>query len=136
MATLNKTKKTAKSPVGTSFRFARSGKVHDYGSLLQHYRAAFGLPQPLVVRLTGFSPRSVAKWSQGQAPSPKQERALAEMDRLLDGLARVMEPVQVGRWLKQPNSAFDGSTPLQVVERGELDRVWRMLYDLESGQPG
>ena len=59
-----------------------------------------------------------------------------EMDRLLDGLSRVMEPVQVGRWLKQPNPAFDGSTPLQVVERGEMDRIWRMLYDLESGQPG
>jgi len=89
-----------------------------------------------VVRLTGFSPRSVAKWSQGESPSPKQEKALVEMERLLDGLARVMEPVQVGRWLRSPNGAFDGSTPLQVVERGELDRIWRMLYDLESGQPG
>ena len=94
------------------------------------------MSQPLVVRLTGFSPRSVAKWSQGESPSPKQEKALVEMDRLLDGLARVMEPVQVGRWLRSPNGAFDGSTPLQVVERGELDRIWRMLYDLESGQPG
>src|SRR5262249_6348336 len=136
MATLTKIKKSAKHLVGGTFRFGHRGKVSDYGSLLQHYRATFGLPQPLVVRLTGFPPRSVAKWSQGQAPSAKQERALAEMDRLLDGLARVMEPVQVGHWLKQPNSAFDGSTPLQVVERGELDRVWRMLYDLESGQPG
>jgi hypothetical protein len=78
----------------------------------------------------------VAKWSQGESPSPKQEKALVEMDRLLDGLARVMEPVQVSRWLKSPNAAFDGSTPLQVVERGELDRIWRMLFDLESGQPG
>ena len=58
------------------------------------------------------------------------------MDRLLDGLARVMKPVQVGHWLKLPNAAFDGSTPLQVVERGELDRIWRMLFDLESSQPG
>ncbi len=58
------------------------------------------------------------------------------MDRLLGGLARVMKPTQVGRWLKQPSSAFDGSTPLQVVERGEVDRIWRMLYDLETGQPG
>jgi hypothetical protein len=66
----------------------------------------------------------------------KQEKALVEMDRLLDGLARVTEPAQVGRWLTQPNSAFDGSTPLQVVERGEMDRIWRMLYDPESGQPG
>jgi hypothetical protein len=25
---------------------------------------------------------------------------------------------------------------VQLVERGEMDRIWRMLYDLESGQPG
>jgi hypothetical protein len=58
------------------------------------------------------------------------------MDRLLDALARVMPPAQVGRGLKAPNPAFDGSTPLQLVERGELDRLWRMLFDVESGQPG
>lgn len=136
MATAIKTKKNlTKQFVAGSFRFGHRG-ARDYAGLLLHYRNTFRLPQPLVVRLTGFSPRSVAKWSQGEAPSPKQEKALVEMDRLLDGLSRVMEPVQIGRWLKQPNAAFDGSTPLQVVERGELDRIWRMLYDLESGQPG
>lgn len=73
------------------------------------------------------------------APMTKPSSApmpCVEMNQLLDGLARVMEPTQVGRWLKAPNPAFDGSTPLQVVERGELDRVWRMLFDVESGQPG
>jgi hypothetical protein len=125
----------AAHPAATTFRFAHRD-VKDYAGLLRHYRATFNLAQPVVVRLTGFSPRSVAKWSQGAPPSPKQETALVEMDRLLDGLSRVMEPAQVGRWLKAPNPAFDGSTPLQVVERGELDRIWRMLFDLESGQPG
>ena len=110
--------------------------TRDYAGLLKHYRQAFNLPQPMLVRLTGFSPRSVAKWSQGEYPSPKQEKALVEMNRLLDSLSRVMEPAQIGRWLKIPNAAFDGSTPLQVVERGEMDRIWRMLFDLESGQPG
>jgi hypothetical protein len=117
------------------FRFAHRG-AKDYAGLLRHYSATFKMPQPVVVRLTGFSPRSVAKWSEGVPPSPKQEKALVEMDRLLDGLSRVMKPEQIGHWLKSPNPAFDGSTPLQVVERGEMDRIWRMLYDLESGQPG
>jgi len=103
--------------------------------VLKTHRAECHVTQAQVVRLTGFSPRSVAKWSQGETPSPKQEKALVEMNRLFDGLARVIEPAQVGRWLTQPNSAFDGSTPLQVVKRSELDRIWRMLYDLESGQP-
>ena len=122
-------------PALTAFRFGHRG-AKDYAGLLQHYRTAFKMPQPIVVRLTGFSPRSVAKWSEGVLPSPKQEKALVEMDRLLDGLARVMQPAQVGHWLKSPNPAFDGSTPLQLVERGEIDRIWRMLFDLESGQPG
>jgi hypothetical protein len=134
MKTIDKKLKATHSALNL-FRFSHRG-AKDYSGLLQHYRSAFKMPQPVVVRLTGVSPRSVAKWSQGVPPSPKQEKALVEMDRLLDGLARVMLPEQVGRWLKAPNSAFDGSTPLQVVERGELDRIWRMLYDLESGQPG
>lgn len=128
-------KARAVHPALSDFRFSHRG-AKDYAGLLQHYRINFNMPQPVVVRLTGFSPRSVAKWSEGVLPSPKQEKALMEMDRLLDGLARVMKPGQIGRWLKVPNPAFDGSTPLQLVERGEIDRIWRMLYDLESGQPG
>jgi hypothetical protein len=117
------------------FRFSHRG-VGDYSQLLQHYREKFHLAQPVVVRLTGFSPRSVSKWAQGETPSQKQEKALVEMDRLLDGLARVMEAKEIGRWMNTANAAFDGSTPAQVVERGETDRIWRMLYDVESGQPG
>ena len=58
------------------------------------------------------------------------------MDRLLDALARLMKPKEVGQWLKQPNPALDGSTPVQVIERGQTDRIWRMLYHAESGEPG
>jgi hypothetical protein len=134
MSKLNRRTKTAKASL-VPFRFKHRGAA-DYASLLKIYRAEFHVTQAQLVRITGFSPRSVAKWSQGETPSPKQEKALVEMDRLFDGLARVIEPAQVGRWLTHPNPAFDGSTPLQVVERGELDRIWRMLYELESGQPG
>lgn len=60
----------------------------------------------------------------------------AEMGRLLEDLSRVMEPALVEGWLKQPNPAFDGETPLQVIERGEIDRIRRLVHELESGQPG
>jgi hypothetical protein len=125
----------ATHPALNTFRFSHRG-AKDYAGLLRLYRMKFKMPQPFVVRLTGFSPRSVAKWSEGVLPSPKQEKALVEMDRLLGALARVIQPAQIGQWLKSPNPAFDGSTPLQIVERGEIDRVWQMLFDLESGQPG
>ncbi|MBA3831614.1 MAG: DUF2384 domain-containing protein [Chthoniobacterales bacterium] len=96
----------------------------------------FGLRQETVSRMTGFSLRAVAGWSNGKPPSTPVRRALVEMDRLLDSLARLMKPKDVGRWLKEPNSALDGSTPVQVIERGQTDRIWRLLYFLESGEPG
>src|SRR5580658_9175228 len=98
----------AAHPALNTFRFSHRG-AKDYAGLLRLYRMKFKMPQPFVVRLTGFSPRSVAKWSEGVLPSPKQEKALVEMDRLLGALARVIQPAQIGQWLKSPNPAFDGS---------------------------
>ncbi len=96
----------------------------------------FGLRQETLSRMTGFSLRAVAGWSSGKTPSAPVKRALVEMDRLLDQLSRLMKPKEVGRWLKEPNPALDGSTPVQVIERGQTDRIWRLLYFLESGEPG
>ena len=103
---------------------------------LQEIAEKFGLRQETLSRLTGFSLRAVAGWASGKKPSAPVQRALTEMDRLLDNLSRLMEPKQVGKWLKEPNAAFDGSTPVQVIERGQIDRIWRMLYFVESGEPG
>jgi hypothetical protein len=56
--------------------------------------------------------------------------------KLRTTLARLVKPAAIGPWLETPNPAFAGSTPSQVIERGETDRFWRMIYELESGQPG
>jgi len=55
---------------------------------------------------------------------------------LYKALGKVVKRESIGRWLENPQDAFDGSTPLQVIERGEIDRLWRMIYRLESGEPG
>lgn len=55
---------------------------------------------------------------------------------LLEALADLTQNrEEVTAWLETPNEAFDGSTPLQVIERGESDRLWRMIYFLRSGEP-
>jgi transcriptional regulator with XRE-family HTH domain len=109
--------------------------LSDCTDLLETYRRQFHVTQEQFARLTGISDQSFSQWGQGASPSPKERKAFVESDRLLHGLARVMEGIQIGSWLAQRNPAFDGSTPLEVIERGELDRIWRMIYDLDSGQP-
>jgi len=97
---------------------------------------SYGVNQDTFTRLTGFSPRAVAHWAQGRKPSASTERRLAELGRLFEELEKLIAGERIGPWLKEPNPAFDGSTPLQVVERGETDRIWRMIYELGSGEPG
>lgn len=96
----------------------------------------FGVRQDTLSRMTGFSLRAVAAWAKGKMPSAPAKRVFSEMDRLLDGLSRLMQPRDVGRWLREPNPAFDGSSPAQLIEQGQTDRLWRMLYHVESGEPG
>ena len=96
----------------------------------------FHLKHAAVSRLTGYSSRAIADWASGKPLSQSSAQRVTEIERLCDALGKVVKPESIGRWLQTPNDAFDGSTPLQVIERGEVDRLWRMIYRLESGEPG
>lgn len=58
-----------------------------------------------------------------------------ELRRLQRALSGVMRPESIGPWLKTPNEAFSGLRPIEVIERGGADRIWRMIHALESGTP-
>jgi DNA-binding transcriptional regulator YiaG len=83
-------------------------------------------------RLSGFSLRALAEWSAGRLPSEPARRRLHEVRRLLDALAQVVTADAIPNWLRQPNPAFDGITPIQVIELGEIDRLWHMVHIMAS----
>jgi Protein of unknown function (DUF2384) len=35
--------------------------------------------------------------------------------------------------MRTSNPAFEGQTPIQVIERGEADRIWRMIFQIDAG---
>jgi hypothetical protein len=102
---------------------------------LRDFIRCYGISHDSVTRLTGFSLRAVTNWNQGAKPSASTSRRLNEMKRLFSALERLVSSAAIGEWLREPNPAFDGSTPLQVIERGEADRIWQMVHELESGEP-
>ena len=105
------------------------------GVSLRDLTHRYGISYDTLTRMTGFSLRAVSNWSQGSKPSSSTARRLTEIKRLFAALEKLVSPEAIGPWLKEPNPAFDGSTPLQVIKRGETDRIWRMVYELESGEP-
>lgn len=57
------------------------------------------------------------------------------VQQLRTALSEVIKEESIGTWLETPNSAFDGLKPSEVIERGEIDRLWSMIFLLKSGVP-
>lgn len=63
--------------------------------------------------------------------SPARQKMI-EAHRLREALAQIVPPDRLGEWMRTPNPAFEGHTPIQVLERGESDRLWRMIVQIDS----
>jgi Protein of unknown function (DUF2384) len=102
---------------------------------VKDFAKRYAISYEALTRMTGFSLRAISNWSRGSKPSSSTAMRLTEIQRLFAAMENLVAPAAIGPWLKDPNPAFDGSTPIQVIERGESDRIWRMVYELESGEP-
>ena len=96
-------------------------------------RCKLGLSRKVFSRLTGFSERAIAGWESGRPFGVPGQRRIREIERFQERLAEVVRPEFIPEWLELPNQAFQGLKPLEVIERGEIDRLWDMIFYLESG---
>ena len=106
------------------------------GADIKEFCRQTNLTLDIFTRLVGTSRRAVATWLAGNPPNRTNERNLTELSRLFAALAELVPTAQIGSWLETSNSAFEGSTPVQVIERGESDRIWRMIWELRGGNSG
>jgi hypothetical protein len=83
--------------------------------------------------MTGLSDRTLASWEAGARLSESAARVITSVERLLRALAEVVHRTAIAGWLDTPNETFDGLKPVEVMERGQADRIWRMIYFLGSG---
>src|SRR5262245_44375895 len=98
-----------------------------HGPSVAELRQSLGLTRKLFSRLTGYSERAIAEWESGKEQSDSSRQRLMEIHRLREALTLVVPTEQVGSWLLEPNKALDGFKPLEIIERGEIDRIWRLL---------
>lgn len=98
-------------------------------------RARLGMNRERFARLVPTSTRNLANIEGGKPPSANLARQLQTLRRIVDALSEVIRTGAIGPWLEQPNSAFDGLKPIEVIERGEVDRIWQMIFFLRSGVP-
>ena len=135
MATRSAKKFRPTTPPVRKFAPKQKASASKDTSAVEEVRRSLGLTRKLFSRLTGYSERTIASWEAGGKPDEPGLRRIRETERFQAKLAEVVRPEEIPNWLDTPNEAFGGLKPLEVIERGEIDRLWNMIYYLESGVP-
>jgi hypothetical protein len=121
----------------TPIRGRRGVKVVDVdGETKLELRDKLQMPREVFGRLVDVSVRTIADVESKHKIAKSLLRNYLQLQRLYDSLSEVVDPEDLGAWFKNPNDAFGGLKPLEVIERGEIDRLWEMCYRLRSGMPG
>ena len=110
--------------------------VHTGGDSKLELREKLDMSRELFSRLVSVSPRAIATVESTRKKVNKLQRPYNEVARLYTALSEVVDPSCLAEWFVSPNDAFGGLKPIEVIERGEIDRLWDMAYRLRSGQPG
>ena len=134
MALRTSTKTKAKYVVIKGLHGVRVVKVGGESKL--ELRHKLGMPREAFGRLVSVSVRAIATVESKMEKVEKLQRNYVEVKRLCDSLAEVVDPATLGDWFDAPNNAFGGLKPIEVIERGEIDRLWEMFFRLRSGLPG
>lgn len=100
-------------------------------------RRRYNLPQSEFRRLLSVSVRTLAKLELDEDTELREPivRRVTEAERLHHALAKLIKPSAIGPWMRKPNPAFGNLKPIELIERGQSDQLWAMIYDLRSGNP-
>jgi transcriptional regulator with XRE-family HTH domain len=103
--------------------------------LVSEVRSELGVTREFFARMTGFSVRAISGWESGRPLSEAAMRRVKEMKRLRAALAEGIRPEFIPQWLETPSEGLGGLKPVEVLERGEIDRLWRTVFLIGSGMP-
>jgi transcriptional regulator with XRE-family HTH domain len=97
-------------------------------------RKSLGVPRNKFARLVGRTERAVIDWESGKSrPQGLSQQRVQELQRLTTALGSLFDAKTLGTWFDTPNAAFNGFKPVELIERGETDRLWQMIFELRAG---
>jgi len=97
-------------------------------------RISLRLPRRKFARLLGRTERAIIDWETGKANlQGLSQQRVRELERLTGALQELFDPTILGEWFDTPNPGLGNLKPIEVIERGESDRLWQMIFEIRSG---
>jgi DNA-binding transcriptional regulator YiaG len=92
-----------------------------------------GLSARLIARATGATLSTVQDWLTLQRePTDVRTERIAELAAIVERIGRFMAPEYIPVWLSKPIAALDDEKPIDLLRRGQSDRVARLVSSLEE----
>jgi len=86
-----------------------------------------------VANLLRTRPETVSRWNQGRAyPHAKTEKALLELEYVIDQLSDFYEPNEARQWIFAPQKLLDGMSPAELIRSDRMDEVMRLVRQLRE----
>lgn len=93
-----------------------------------------GITQDELARITGVTPRSVARYLSGQVvPQPLTKQRLLELAYVAEQISEVLKPEDVSLWLTSPNRLLDHDSPAERIKGGDFRSVLALIEALADG---
>jgi len=86
-----------------------------------------------VANLLGTRPETVSRWNQGRAyPRATTEKALLELEYIVDQLSELYEPHEARQWIFAPQKLLGGASPATLIGSGRIDEVMRLVAQIRD----
>src|SRR3954470_24560195 len=95
--------------------------------------ARVGFTQKQIANATGATDRSVRNWAATGAIRPTYDERIRELSEISLLLSQTATPRGVTQWLNARNRSLDNERPIDLIARGEADRVRAAVESFLAG---
>jgi DNA-binding transcriptional regulator YiaG len=98
------------------------------GEKLMAWRKSRGITRVMFADMANCSERKLATYEKQTRLPESVRRQTTEAVRLLNALEEIVPREDLAEWLGTKNSGFDNRTPMELINAGESDLLWDMIY--------
>jgi hypothetical protein len=102
--------------------------------IIDDLRERGGLKGTDVANIADVSPATVSRWTAGTAlPHPKTQLVISDLRYVVDRLSDLYTPQETRLWLYSKHRLLDGERAIDLIHRGEADKVLAVIESLDEG---
>lgn len=102
--------------------------------LIDDLRDRGGLKGTDVANITEVSPATVSRWTSGKAlPHPKTQLLISDLRYIVDRLSEFYTPEETRLWLYSKHRLLEGERAIDLINRGQADKVLAIIESLDEG---